>query len=106
MRWRGGWLGAEPLAFSTDNSRLRFVQDWVTKENCIDLANRALWPSTSFSDIKSASLDLDGNDYHIAATLLGAGFTPDIFVVEYNAKFSAPLTFVMPYDPGAQMGEG
>jgi hypothetical protein len=98
LRWRGAWVGAEPLAFSTDNSRLTFVQDWVTKENCIELASRALWPNT-LSDIKFASLDVDGNDYHVAAALLNAGFAPDIFVVEYNAKFPPPANFVMQYDP-------
>jgi len=98
MKWRGTWVGGEPLAFSPANSRLNFIQEWVTKENCVALVRQALGPS-GLADVKFASFDLDGNDYHLVSVLLAAGLAPDVFVVEYNAKFPANAEFVMPYDP-------
>ena len=43
------------------------------------------------------SLDIDGNDYHIMATLFGAGFRPKIIVVEYNAVFGSDRSLTIEY---------
>lgn len=99
LKWRGGWIGGEPLAFRTENSRLTFVQNWITAENCAALAKQALQPLNDLRDVKLASVDLDGNDYHVVSKLLKEGLAPDLFIVEYNAKFPAEAEFIMPYDP-------
>jgi hypothetical protein len=45
------------------------------------------------------SLDIDGNDYHIAESLLSAGFRPNIWVVEYNSAFGPTQSITIPYRP-------
>ena len=44
-----------------------------------------------------ASVDIDGNDSHIVRPS-SAGLAPDVFIVEYNAKFPPGVEFEMPYD--------
>ena len=39
--WNGAWLGGPGLAF-TPTGGLSFVRDWITRENIVDLATRAL----------------------------------------------------------------
>jgi hypothetical protein len=43
------------------------------------------------------SLDIDGNDYHVAKALLSAGFRPRICVVEYNSAFGPEQRITIPY---------
>jgi hypothetical protein len=45
------------------------------------------------------SLDIDGNDYHIARALFAAGFRPKIFAVEYNSAFGPDRCETIEYDP-------
>ena len=49
-------------------------------------------------DVKVASIDLDGNDGHIVRALIAGGLAPDVFMVEYNAKFPPGIEFEMPYE--------
>ena len=49
-------------------------------------------------DVRVVSVDLDGNDGSIVRTLLAAGFAPDVFIVEYNAKIPPNVEFEMPYN--------
>jgi hypothetical protein len=51
------------------------------------------------SDPDVFSLDIDGNDYHIAQAVLEIGFRPKIFVVEYNSVFGPHRKVTIPYDP-------
>ena len=68
------------------------VQLFVTRENVAGLAARAL-----FRDPDVFSLDIDGNDYHIANAVFGSGFRPKIFVVEYNSVFGPDRECTIPY---------
>jgi len=43
------------------------------------------------------SLDIDGNDYYVAKSLLDVGFRPKIFVVEYNSVFGPTNSVTIPY---------
>lgn len=43
------------------------------------------------------SMDIDGNDYHIASALLSTGFRPKIVVVEYNSVFGPNRSVTIPY---------
>ena len=44
------------------------------------------------------SFDLDGNDIYFVQALLSAGFTPELVIVECNAKFPPPVRFQIAYD--------
>jgi hypothetical protein len=100
LGWRGAWLGGEPLKLTVrdSRSRLNFTRAWVTKENCAELMANALC-RLGVSAAHLISIDLDGNDLHIARELLASGARPDVFVVEYNGKFPPPIRFCIPYDP-------
>jgi hypothetical protein len=65
---------------------------FVTKDNVADLGARAL-----FRDPDVFSLDIDGNDYHIAEAAFGSGFRPKICVVEYNSVFGPDRECTIPY---------
>jgi hypothetical protein len=66
---------------------------FVTRENVAALREFAtrLEPDV-------VSLDIDGNDYHVARAMLEAGFRPKIFVVEYNSVFGPDRRVTIPYD--------
>lgn len=67
---------------------------FVTKDNVAELKSLFLrWDPDVFS------LDVDGNDYYIAASLLEHGFRPKIAVVEYNSVFGPDLKLSVEYDP-------
>ena len=52
------------------------------------------------------SLDIDGNDYYVASSLLEHDFRPKIIVVEYNSVFGPELKLSIPYDPNFVIREG
>jgi hypothetical protein len=100
-KWRGAWVGGESLAFDVprEASRLVFLKSWITKDNAADLAEEALAQSgIDLSSVSVVCVDLDGNDGSIVRSLLQRGASPEIFVVEYNAKFPPSVEFEMPYD--------
>jgi hypothetical protein len=45
------------------------------------------------------SLDIDGNDYYIARSLLDIGLRPKIFCVEYNSAYGPEQCLTIKYDP-------
>ena len=45
------------------------------------------------------SLDIDGNDYYVAASLLDVGFRPKVFVVEFNSAFGPDDSKTIAYNP-------
>lgn len=66
---------------------------FVTKDNVAELKSLFLrWDPDVFS------LDVDGNDYYIAASLLEHGFRPKIAVVEYNSVFGPDLRLSVEYN--------
>lgn len=95
---RGVWLGGEPLAYHQLSPRLRFRQCWITQENVVGLIQAAL-AEGNIRQIDLFSLDIDGNDWHIAKTMLEAGIRPSVFALEYNGTFDAHSEWVMPYNP-------
>ncbi|MBU6429802.1 MAG: hypothetical protein KGR26_12380 [Cyanobacteria bacterium REEB65] len=46
------------------------------------------------------SIDIDGNDFHVARALLEDDWKPALFVVEYNASFGPEQALTVPYDEG------
>jgi hypothetical protein len=100
--WRGVWVGGEPVAIGHGRllslPRLIFQRDWITAANAAQLAKSGIDKFfAKISDIRVASVDLDGNDGAIVRALLDSGLKPDVFIVEYNSKFPPPIEFEMPY---------
>lgn len=67
---------------------------FVTKEGVSDIKAMAL-----HHDPDVFSLDIDGNDYHIAQAILDGGFRPKIFVVEYNSVYGPERSMTIEYQP-------
>lgn len=67
---------------------------FVTRDTAAELKSLAL-----HFDPDVFSLDIDGNDYYVAVSLLGVGFRPKIFVVEYNAVYGRKRCCTIKYDP-------
>jgi hypothetical protein len=65
---------------------------FVSKENVHNLKDLAF-----HRDPDVFCLDIDGNDYYVARTVLEAGFRPKIFVVEYNSVFGPERSITIPY---------
>ena len=65
---------------------------FVTKESISDMKSMAI-----HHDPDVFSLDIDGNDYHIAQAILNAGFRPKIFVVEYNSVYGPERSMTIEY---------
>lgn len=92
-KWRGVWFGGGRLSvkgYSPD--QLRFEKVWISKNNVIELLQKVEQHQNLIS------VDLDGNDYHLVEELLANGANPDVFIVEYNAKFPPPIEFTIEYD--------
>ena len=66
---------------------------FVTRASAAGLRDKAL-----YADPDVCSLDIDGNDYYIAGTLLDAGLRPKIWVVEYNSVFGPERRTTIEYD--------
>jgi hypothetical protein len=70
----------------------RFLQRFVTRENARELLQLLPTP-----DPDLFSLDIDGNDYHIAQAMLATGLRPKIIVVEFNSVFGPDAAVTVPY---------
>jgi hypothetical protein len=101
LGWKGAWIGADDLAFNCEAGRscLMFLKKWVTRDNVVALAQEGIRSfGANLQDVRVCSMDLDGNDFYLVDSLLSSGLRPDIFIVEYNAKVSPFVKFVIPYN--------
>ena len=101
--WSGLWI--EPVrgcAEAIENGlasllaagRLKLLNELVTAANVEDLFGRA--GVAEAPDL--LSIDIDGNDYWVWQAI--AHYHPRVVVIEYNATFPPPATWVMPQDAG------
>ena len=67
---------------------------FVDKNSAMQIRNIAL-----HGDPDVFSLDIDGNDYYVATSLLDVGFRPKIFVVEFNSAYGPDEAKTIVYDP-------
>ncbi len=65
---------------------------FVTKESVSDIKSLAF-----HHDPDVFSLDIDGNDYYVAQSILDNGFRPKIFVVEYNSVYGPERSMTIEY---------
>lgn len=74
------------------NLGVECIQLFVDKNNIKLLCDLAL-----YKDPDLFSLDIDGNDYYIAQSVLDAGFSPKILAVEYNSVFGPTNALTIKY---------
>ena len=100
--WSGLWIEAndsqaalitERFAAPIAGGLLKLAHDRVTAENIDGLISGA----GINGEIDMLSIDIDGNDYHVAKAITCVN--PRLVVVEYNAKFRPPTSWVMEYNP-------
>ncbi len=98
--WKGFWIGGQPLFFQCKDNlkKFHFNKQWVDLENIVDLAKSSL-RRLDCNSLDLISLDLDGNDIYFVEALLENGFSPKVFIVEYNGKFIPPIRFKITYNP-------
>jgi hypothetical protein len=98
--WRGLWIDGSELSIRIPRSskKLWFGKEWVTRENCVEIMKRGLKEIGAESP-NLISMDMDGNDLFFVEEILKGGSNPDVFIVEYNAKFPPPIRFSIEYDP-------
>ena len=99
LGWKGFWVGGEDLAFDIKQPKEKFsyFKTWVTLDNIVDLTNKGK-ANCAAKEIDVISLDLDGNDIYLVEKLLTSGYTPKLFIVEYNPKFPPPIKWQINYD--------
>ena len=102
LGWKGIWIDSQKIDVNlnlNENSRLKCLKEFIDKDNCIKTLEGGLQKlNLKNKDINVISIDIDGNDFFIAETLLNNGYKPDCLIVEYNAKFPPPILYNMPYD--------
>jgi len=101
LGWKGFWVGGESLAFNLPvdkAAQFTYLKAWVTLDNILDLTAKGVG-AIDAKTLDVISLDLDGNDLFFVQALLGKGYTPKLFIVEYNAKFPPPVRFTIAYNP-------
>lgn len=74
------------------NSGVESINMFVRKSNIKELVN-----IVTYKNPDVFSLDIDGNDYFIAESILEAGIRPSLFVVEYNSTFGPEKSISIKY---------
>lgn len=103
--WKGLWFGTgQQLGFNYNpknlpKTDLNFIvtDSWITKDNILPLVKDGM-SNIRCDNFDVISMDLDGNDYYFVEQLLESNLTPELFIVEYNAKFIPPIEFIVNYD--------
>jgi hypothetical protein len=97
--WRGVWIGNEDLRINlpASNARLKYSKGWVSTANCVQLIAAGI-DGLGVKQYDLLSIDLDGNDLHIAEAVMKSGAKPAVIVVEYNAKFPPPVRWSIEYN--------
>jgi hypothetical protein len=97
--WKGLWIEADARAcrkmrrvFGSElaSGQLQLVHSFVTRENIGGLIE-----ASGLLPIDLLSIDIDGNDYWVWKALT---IQPRVVVIEYNAKFRPPTSWVMEYN--------
>lgn len=100
--WTGVWIEGSPKfansirkAFRVllDTGRLVLKESFVTAENI----NEIVTDLGVDREIDVLSIDIDGNDFHVFKAM--RVMNPRVVIIEYNAKFTPPIEWVMKYNP-------
>lgn len=98
-RFGGLWIEGDPVVssrckefFSALNYGVESINMFVTTETVTELLTLSRYANPDVF-----SLDIDGNDYYIAESMLRGGMKPKICVVEYNSAFGPDASVTVPY---------
>lgn len=107
-RYSGMWIeGNKAISdwsaylFTSLNYGVESISMFVTKDNASQISARSLYMNPDVF-----SLDIDGNDYYIAKSILLTGLKPKIFIVEYNSAFGPDMSVTIPYQELFQVKPG
>lgn len=94
--WNGVWVGGEKLKIDIEDvNTISFLRRWIKSSNFVSIVEESV-AILGTAEVDVFSLDLDGNDYHLAEMILERGFRPKIWVQEYNAVFGPVTEWIMP----------
>lgn len=105
--WTGIWIEADPRTVKRIKARHKvLIRDkklsvrnaFVTAENIETLFKELDAPE----EFDLLSIDIDGNDYWVWKAI--ESYRPRVVTIEYNAKFSPDVKWVMKYNPGHRWG--
>lgn len=105
--WRGVWIEgsrgycrsiASALGGDSFPPRFRVANAFVRRDNIAALMTGAL-AFLGVEELDFVSIDIDGNDRHVAEAMIASGVRPKVICVEYNAKFPPPLSISVRYAP-------
>ena len=107
-RYGGLWVEGDPDAskkcrdlFAAMNYGVEIANMFATIETASSIVAKAREKNPDL-----LSIDIDGNDYHIAQALFKAGLQPKVCVVEYNSAFGPDLSVSVPYVSDFRVGSG
>ncbi|MDR1115625.1 MAG: hypothetical protein LBL33_05680 [Tannerella sp.] len=98
--WKGYWIDGNPTFVShtkkvfkraIDRGQLFVEESFITKDNIDSLLGKYFT-----GEIDLLSIDIDGNDYYVWENI--KCINPRVVIVEYNAKFPPPCSFIMEYN--------
>ena len=99
--WSGLWI--EGSQAQADHIQANFApalsrkQLTLTRAFATPTTINTLFADAGFSgEIDLLSVDIDGNDYHVLEAI--EVVKPRVIVLEYNAKFRPPVSWVMPFN--------
>lgn len=100
--WQGLWIEGSPLwaqeARDQFHGRPIQIQNaFIDRDNIVELFQK----DSVSKNLDLLSIDIDGNDYWVCETLL-QHYQPRLLIVEYNASFPPPSSWVMPYNESHQ----
>lgn len=103
LGWKGLWIEGskkyckeirkffgEPLK----NRQLKLVNGFIDKDNINSLIHGGL--KEKVENIDLLSIDIDGNDYWVWKAINVV--SPNVVIIEYNAKFPPTCEWIMPYN--------
>lgn len=97
--WTGFWVDTTPPAVNikkVTNPRFAMMNRYVSMDNILDTMQQGL-AYTGNSKPDFVSFDFEGNDYYLIEKLLSNEYLPQVFLVEYNAKFMPPIEWKVEY---------
>ena len=107
-RYGGLWIEGDPEAsrkcrdlFAAMNYGVEIANMFATVETASSIVAKAREKNPDL-----LSIDIDGNDYHIAQALFKAGLRPKVCIVEYNSAFGPDLSVSVPYVSDFRVGSG
>ncbi|KAJ3218293.1 hypothetical protein HK099_005110 [Clydaea vesicula] len=89
-----GWNGILMDGDGVSLDERKIYNHFITRENIVELFKKYNVPK----DLDLLSIDINYNDWFIFETILEAGYTPMLIIVEMNRNFNADQSFTVRYN--------